>query len=90
MDIWSTGTAVTKSCQGFEASWWLRLAGRRPRTPSAVIRYSAERAGMQGDLYRKAWRCCSCQYRMMRLVAACAQLSPARNPVWLCETCLDM
>ena len=77
----STEATVISSCQGFEASWWLRLAGRRPRTPSVVIRYSAERAGMQGDLYRNAWRCCSCQYRMMRLVAACAQLSPARKLV---------
>jgi hypothetical protein len=55
-----------------------RLAGRRPRTPAAHTRNSAERAGSDGDLYRKATRAAPCQCRMTRLVAACAQLSPAR------------
>ena len=55
-----------------------RLGARRPRTPSPHTTNSAERAGRLGDLYRCAARAPPCQCRIMRLVAACAQLSPAR------------
>jgi len=54
-----------------------RFSRLRPRMPSSVMKKSTVVAGRLGDLYRCARRWPPSQYRITRVVAWCAQASPA-------------